>query len=759
MGSLDGRDESAAPLEDVAAGVLLTDAQGRLLAADGRAAEITGYSAAALAGGLLSDLLVPGSFAPATQLPAGLGPLERWNAPAVLRRKDGSLLDVELGARGLLGGATLWTLRDVAGQRQLQADLVSRLQALESSINGIAIANLAGNLSYVNASFLRMWGYESRSEVLGRSAISFWDSPSQASAVQARVAEGQGWRGELAALRKSGERLIVELSASMVKDGAGRPLALLCSFIDVTERTRATAALREGEERLRQAVRVAHIGIFDHDQRADTIYWSPQQREIYGFDPDETVTLQAFLDRVHAADLERIGEAVRRAHTPGGDGLFDVDHRITRRDGAVRWLTTRSQTFFEGEGDGRRPVRTVGAVLDITDARRAEEERERLQAQLAQAQKLESVGLLAGGVAHDFNNMLAVILGNAEMLRPRLEGDPAAAADLLEIFSAAHQARDVTRQLLAFSRKQVVSPHPLAPNDVLAKARSTLARLIGEDVEIQFHPGRELWKVEMDPSQFEQVLMNLAANARDAMPRGGKLTIETANVRLDEEYCRRNAGFRPGDYVLIAVSDTGVGMDRETLEHVFEPFFTTKDFGKGTGLGLATVHGIVAQSGGMVHAYSEPGIGSTFKIYLPRLQRESAERVAPDAAPAVVEGGTVLLVEDEPMVRRMTAAMLASLGLSVVVAGSPSEALELVGRKNARIDVLLTDVVMPGMSGKELRDRILGLRPGLPVLFMSGYAPNVIVHHGVQEEGVHLVQKPFTMGDLALAICDVRRSR
>ncbi|HUL59142.1 MAG TPA: ATP-binding protein [Anaeromyxobacteraceae bacterium] len=506
-------------------------------------------------------------------------------------------------------------------------------------------------------------------------------------------------------------------------------------------------------------MRVAHIGIFDHDQRTDTIYWSPKQREIYGIDAEELVTLQLFLDHVYPADRERIDEAVRAAHTPGGDGLFDVEHRITRRDGAVRWLKTRSQTFFEGEGEGRRPVRTVGAVIDITDTRRAEEERERLRTLLAQAQKLESVGLLAGGVAHEFNNMLAVILGNAEMLQSPLAGDPAASADLSEIVRAAGQARDVTRQLLAFSRKQIVSPQPLSPNLLLARIRSTLARLIGEDVDLRFLPGPEVWSVEMDHSQFEQVLVNLAVNARDAMPRGGTLTVETANVQLDEEYCRRNPGFRPGDYVLVAVSDTGVGMDPETLERVFEPFFTTKPLGKGTGLGLATVHGIVTQCGGTVHVYSEPGIGSTFKIHLPRLRAEQEVTAARDAAPAVVGSGTVLLVEDEPMVRRMTAAMLASLGLSVLAAESPGDALEQAARKDTRIDLLLTDVVMPGMSGKELRDRILALRPDLPVLFMSGYTPDVISHHGVLEAGVHLLQKPFSIGHLTRAIGEARKAR
>jgi PAS domain S-box-containing protein len=642
----------------------------------------------------------------------------------------------------------------------LRAILTARLQALEASLNGIAVAALDGTLTYVNAAFVRMWGLGGPAEALGRPAPDFWAMPGQAAAVLGQVAAGAGWVGELEAVARNGKLFVVELSASMIRDGIGAPLALMGSFVDVTERTRAVAALRHGEERLRQATRVALMGIFDHDQRSDAIYWSPRQREIYGVGADEVITLKAFVEFVHPEDRERIAEAVLRAHAPDGDGLFDVEHRVVRRDGAVRWLTTRSRTFFEGEGEGegaeRRPVRTVGAVLDVTDAHQAQAERARLREQLEQARKMESIGRLAGGVAHDFNNMLAVILGNAELLRPRLRGDREGIDDLGELERAAQRARDITRQLLAFSRKQVIAPQPLALNDLLASLHRTLSRLIGEDVVLQFVPGRDLWRVELDPAQLDQIIVNLAGNARDAMPRGGKLTVETANVHLNEDYCRRNPGFQSGEYVLLAVSDTGVGMDRETRERIFEPFFTTKPKGQGTGLGLATVYGIVAQNGGMVHVYSEPGLGSTFKIYLPRLRGEALAEPAPEASPMPTPGGTVLLVEDEPMVRRTTAAMLVALGYDVLAVASAVEALGLAAQPGTRLDLLLTDVVMPSMSGKELRDRLLRLRPALPVVFMSGYTTNVIVHHGVLESGLHLLQKPFSMEDLARVLAEAR---
>jgi PAS domain S-box-containing protein len=640
--------------------------------------------------------------------------------------------------------------------RRVRSDdeLWIRSEAIDSSIDGIAFASLDGRISSVNGAFLRLWGYDDEREVVGRPAVEFWRSPEAAAEVLSRTSEAGGAVGELEALRRDGTTFVAELSASIVRDAEARPVALMGSFIDVTARVRATEALREGEERLRQALRVADFGIFDHDQVADRIYWSPRQREIYGVGPDEEITLPLYMAAVYPDDRGRIGEAVRWAHDPASGGAFDVEHRITRRDGAIRWLTTRAQTFFVGEGATRRPVRTVGAVRDVTEVRLAEEERERLREQLGHAQRLESVGRLAGGVAHDFNNMLAVILGTVELIRGRLDGPAWLTADLVEIERAALHARDVTRQLLAFSRRQVISPRAVDLNELLASTRRTLARLIGEDVRLEVLPAPDLWPVRLDPFQVDQILVNLAVNARDAMPSGGRLTIETANVHLDEAYCRANAGFTPGDHVLLAVSDDGEGIPREVLPRIFEPFFTTKPVGRGTGLGLATVYGIVAQNGGTIHVYSEPGQGTSFKIYLPRMaEGEPADAAAAPRA-AIPPGRTVLLVEDDEMVRRMVTGMLRALGVEVVACGGWRDALERAQRADLRLDLVLSDVVMPEMSGKALRDRILEIRPGLPVLFMSGYTPNVIVHHGVLEAGVRLLQKPFGQEELARAVAE-----
>jgi PAS domain S-box-containing protein len=507
---------------------------------------------------------------------------------------------------------------------------------------------------------------------------------------------------------------------------------------------------------LRQAVRVAQIGIYDHDQRADTLYWSPGQREIYGWGADEPVTPRTFLERLYPEDRAAVEAALRRAHDAGGDGSFDAEYRILRRDGELRWLSTRGQTYFEGEGAARRPVRSVGAAVDITERRAAEEERARLQAQLAHAQRLETVGRLAGGVAHDFNNMLHVIMGFAELLRRRLPPDAGLSAYVAEIERAAQRSRDVTRQLLAFSRRQLISPAPTNLKALVAATAAAMVRLIGEDVDLRVVADEGLWTVNVDPAQVDQILINLAVNARDAMPRGGKLTIETANAQFDEAYCREHVGAKPGQYVLLAVSDDGLGMDKETLSHMFEPFFTTKETGKGTGLGLATVHGIVEQNGGFINVYSEPGRGTTFKVYFPRAADLGRGAAAQPAEAARLRGsGRVLVVEDEVAVRRLTSALVESIGYTVVATGSPAEAIRMFERDDFEVDVVLTDVVMPEMSGKQLRDRLESLRPGIRVLFTSGYTANVIAHHGILESGVHFIAKPFGVTELARKLREV----
>ena len=395
----------------------------------------------------------------------------------------------------------------------------------------------------------------------------------------------------------------------------------------------------------------------------------------------------------------------------------------------------------------RGPDGTVrGSVIALRDIT----ERRQLASQLAQVQKLEAIGRLAGGIAHDFNNLLGVVTGFSDLALESLEPETPLYSRIEEVKKAGERGISLTRQLLAFSRQQVLEPRVLCLSDIVSDTVNMLQRVLGEDIVMSTLLAPQLGSVKADPSQIEQVLMNLAVNARDAMPTGGKLTIETSNIYLDEAYVQQHVVGQPGPYVLLAVSDTGVGMDAATQARVFEPFYTTKEKGKGTGLGLSTVYGIVKQSGGYIWLYSEPGRGTTFKIYLPRVDGVAEEELIREKHAAVPAGGeTVMLLEDEPALRELVREWLTGAGYTVLEAKSGAEALEISQSHAGSIHLLLTDVVMPGMSGRELAERLTRSRPDMRVLYVSGYTNNAIVHHGVLELGVAFLQKPFTRATLA----------
>jgi two-component system, cell cycle sensor histidine kinase and response regulator CckA len=524
---------------------------------------------------------------------------------------------------------------------------------------------------------------------------------------------------------------------------------------DVTERIQAEKDLRRNEERLRQAVRVSGTGIFDHDHSSELVYWSPEQYTIYGWTPETPVTVPKYLAAVHPEDRERIAAAVRRAHDPAGDGFFDVEHRLVRPDGSVRWTNIRSQTFFEGTGENRHPVRTVGAATDITDRKQAEAEKARLEERLFQAQKMESIGRLAGGVAHDFNNLLTVINGYSDLLlKRRGAGDPAQ-APLQEIKKAGLRAAELTQQLLAFSREQIAVPKVLNLNTVIRDLEDLLRRLIGEDITLVTVLSPELGRVSADPGQIFQVLINLAANSRDAMPHGGQLRIETANVDLKDRYVKEHPEAIPGPYVQLTVSDSGTGMDAETCTHIFEPFFTTKRVGEGTGLGLATVYGVVKQAGGLIRVRSEPGQGATFTIYLHRVE-DTVEVEEGEGRPTGTRQGTetILLVEDQIELRKLFRTVLESYGYRVLEAANAEEALQRSERWTERIHLMLTDVVMPGMSGLDLATRLIPLRPQMKVIYMSGYSPTATLSE-IQNAGIDYLQKPLSPADLVAKVREV----
>jgi len=430
----------------------------------------------------------------------------------------------------------------------------------------------------------------------------------------------------------------------------------------------------------------------------------------------------------------------------------ECELRLVKPDGASFWAHLTSVAAQAEDGE---PVCRI-AISDITGRKRAEAEHESLRTQLVQAQKIESVGRLAGGVAHDFNNMLGIILGYVELAMDRVGPDDPLHADLEEIRKAAQRSADLTRQLLAFARKQTIAPKVLDLNDTVEGLLKMLQRVIGEDITLDWKPGQGLWTIKMDPAQIDQILVNLCVNARDAIAGPGRITVETRNTVLDEESCARQAGSSPGEYVTLTVTDDGCGMDSMTFLLLFEPFFTTKEMGKGTGLGLATVYGIVQQNNGFINVDSEPGQGATFKIYLPRDAAE--KKLQPGKVPAqTVAGGraTILLVEDDPAISKLTTILLERQGYTLLVASCPAEAIRLAGEHPGRIDLLLTDVIMPEMNGRELARSLVSSCPSLRCVFMSGYAADIIARHGVLDEGEHFIQKPFSLKEIMAKLKEV----
>jgi signal transduction histidine kinase/FixJ family two-component response regulator len=515
---------------------------------------------------------------------------------------------------------------------------------------------------------------------------------------------------------------------------------------EIKEREQAEEALKKSQANLARAQRITRMGSWEWDIPQNNVYCSKEIYVLLGIphQPSFGFTLENFLALVHPDDRDQVDSAFKDALA--GKTPFDLSYRIIRPDGSNRTHHVRAEILFDQIG---QPVKMIGTQHDITH-------RKQLEDQLRQAQRLESIGNLAGGVAHDFNNMLSIILGNTEIMMENMDETHPVMAQLNEIKKAAAHSVDLTRQLLAFARKQTIAPKVIDINETIEGMLKMLTRLIGENIDFAWIPKHGLWPVKVDPSQVDQMLANLCVNARDAISDVGKLIIETDNSVFNEAYCRHHLGYKPGEYVMIAVSDNGCGMDKKTCENIFEPFFSTKDFGKGTGLGLATVYGIVKQNNGFIHVYSERNKGTTFKIYLPRNAEKTVQPQPQEIEEAVAIGSeTILLVEDEKAILRMITIMLTSLGYSVLTASSPTEAIAIAESRTEEIDMLMTDVVMPEMNGRELAEKVSRICPDLKRLFMSGYTANVIAHRGVLDEGMHFINKPFSKQELEKKLRDV----
>jgi PAS domain S-box-containing protein len=492
------------------------------------------------------------------------------------------------------------------------------------------------------------------------------------------------------------------------------------------------------------------------DNLSGRITWSIGMYRIYGVSPSTFVPNdESFIRMVHPDDRTPMQEWIHSCKA--GEKPGELEFRTIFPDGSIHYFCGRGDLIRDAGG---KPTRISGTVQDITEQKREQAEKEKLQSQLNHAHKLESIGRLAGGVAHDFNNMLGVILVNVDLVLRQLDADHPLRAELEEISKAANRSADLTRQLMAFARKQTIAPKVLDLNETVTGMLKMLQRLIGEEIYLDWQPNPSLWSIRMDPTQIDQILANLCINARDAISGSGTIMIKTNNVHRDEAICEDHSVFAPGDYVRLEVTDDGCGMDKATQDSLFEPFFTTKEMGKGTGLGLATTYGIVRQNNGIIFVNSELGHGTSFEIMLPRhTPKSEGMRLEHPTSPAQRGHETILIVEDEPSVLRMTSALLKKQGYEVLAAATPGEAIRLAGEHAGEIHLVITDVIMPEMNGRDLATNLLSQYPQLKHLFISGYTDDIIAHHGILDEGVHFVQKPFSVKDLTAKVREVLDTR
>jgi PAS domain S-box-containing protein len=622
---------------------------------------------------------------------------------------------------------------------------------VEASPDGIVATDSLRTILMCNRRTAEIHGYADAAELIGgNAAMLIAPADRERVSVETLLTLEQGRPSSLECqiLLRDGSERSAQMTMAPLRAADGAVAGKVTILHDITERKEADRALRREREFSASTINAIPGIFFVLDHQGKYVRWNKSLENLIDLPPDQIARTDA-LDRVHSEDRQRVADAISEALA---NGSAEVEARgFVGQSEEVRhfYLTGRRM-----ELDG--VVYLVGCGVDITERKEAEAARERLESQLLQSQKLESIGRLAGGVAHDFNNHLTVINGYCDLMLSRLAADDANRESLIDMRRAGERAATLTHQLLAFGRKQLLSPSPVSLNRIVASLGTMLDRLVPENIEVTTVLAPELGAAMADTGQIEQVLMNLVANARDAMPEGGKILIETANVDLESATVERDRSIGPGAYVTLAVSDTGIGMDERTRALIFEPFFTTKDLGKGTGLGLAMVYGIVSQSGGAIAVRSQPGAGSAFTVYLPRLDAEAAQASSAPVAEGSRSGrGTVLLVEDQEAVRSLLARVLLASGYQVISAGSGPQALALPDSQVSSVDLLITDLVMPGMSGGELATRLAAHREGLRVLFISGYAPNSIVHQGILDPRVAFLQKPFSPAQITAKIDEI----
>lgn len=644
---------------------------------------------------------------------------------------------------------------DVTHYKQIESEVASERQLLRAVIDNLPMSiyakDLHGRKTLANRADVERMGLTHEAEALGKTDFDLYPhdrATEYAESDQRVMLAGAPTLNEERQHVYPGGRREWRLGTRVpLTDSEGAVVGLVGISLDITERKRAELELQESEARLKTLLEAVPGGIFVHTN-GRLVFVNSAMCRMMGADQPDDLLGRHYLDLVAPEYQETVAEQTRVSQETG-EPAPAMELELLRPDGSRTPIeSTAIPIRYQGEAS------RVVFVRDISGRKRREKEKAQLEARLARIQRLESTGQLAGGVAHDFNNMLGVILGNVDLALARVDPLQLIFGELQEIRQAAQRCANLTQQLLGFAGRQTVAPIALDLNLVVEDMLNILRRLAGEDVTVAWHPGSEPCTIKMDPAQVNQILVNLCLNSRDAIGGAGQVIIETGIVDLDQEYCTLHAeGCAAGRYVVLSVSDDGRGLDEEELGRLFEPFYTTKGAGEGTGLGLATVHGIAVQNDGFVNAYSEPGLGTTLRVYLPLQALELGAKPEPAVvAPAARGSETILLVDDERVVLSVTATMLVRQGYTVLAARSPAEALRMAEEHSARIDLLLTDVVMPEMNGRDLAREILSIHPTIRCLYMSGYSSEVIAHRGMLGAGLNFIAKPFTLHDLALKV-------
>lgn len=649
----------------------------------------------------------------------------------------------------MAAAAAAEALAERIAAEQAQHESEERYRTLVEQVKDYAIYRVdpSGRATSWNEGVKRVLGYDAE-EFLGQDARQIFAAedvtqgiPERELAAAARygTANSDRWM-----LKKGGVHFFATGITNALHDGAGHLVGFTKVMRDQTDRKRAEEALRRSETRYRLVARVTREAIWDWDLTANLVEWNEGVHELFGYSPEEVAPTVAWrYDHVHPEERDRVVASVSAA-TQGNEQFWGDEYRFRRRDGT--FATVSDRAIIERDATGQA-CRMIGTISDLTEQRRAQEH-------LAQAQRMEAVGRLAGGVAHDLNNMLTSIMGYSQFVARSLETTDPRREDLEQITKSAERSASLTRSLLAFARRDMVQPTKLDLNGSLREMERMIRSTLGEHIRYvtRLEPSPAI--VFIDRSRAEQVVLNLILNARDAMPQGGRLTLETASVTLDSRYAARHPGtdISPGPYVMLTVSDTGHGMDPATLGHIFEPFFTTKPVGEGTGLGLSSVYGVVKQAGGFVWAYSEPGHGSAFKVYLP----DGGGSRSPGEPPRIVADWrgteTVLVVEDEDVVRRLAGRVLSAGGYRVLEAANGKEALAMLDGHGSALDLVLTDAVMPEMSGAQLAERLAAIQPGVAVVFMSGFTGDEVIRRGLMKPGQPFLEKPFSPDHLLATV-------